>query len=136
HQGHTYGFRIDADDVSLAYVPDDELVGGSYDVDDGWYDRLVEFLDGVDLLFHDAMFTDAEYPRRVGWGHSTFRQAVELAEAAGIRRLAFFHHAPERTDDELDRILDDFRDEVARRGSSLELDMAREGEMIALGGAP
>ena len=94
HQGHTYGFRIDADDVSLAYVPDDELVGGSYDVDDGWYDRLVEFLDGVDLLFHDAMFTDAEYPRRVGWGHSTFRQAVELAEAAGVRRLAFFHHAP------------------------------------------
>jgi len=134
HPGHTYGFRVNSGAASLAYVPDNELVGGRYPIDDGGYDRLVEFLAGADLLFHDAMFTDAEYPRRVGWGHSTFRQAIELAEAAGVRRLAFFHHAPERTDDELGRILSELRDDIARRGSSLELAVAREGEEIVIGG--
>ena len=136
HPGHTLGFRVDAGDVSLAYVPDNELVGATYPVDPGAYERLVEFLGDVDLLFHDAMFTDAEYPRRVGWGHSTFRQAVELAEAAGVRRLAFFHHAPDRSDDELDRILDELRDDAARRRSPLELAVACEGEEIAIGGEP
>ncbi len=128
HAGNTFGFRIDAGGVSLAYIPDNELAGGAYPVGHDWHARLVEFLRGVDLLFHDAMLTDEEYPRRVGWGHSTFRQAVALAEEAGARRLFLFHHAPERTDDALRGILSELREDADRRGSRLELGVAAEGE--------
>jgi ribonuclease BN (tRNA processing enzyme) len=79
------------------------------------------------------MLTDAEYASRAGWGHSTFRQAVRLAEAAGVRELRLFHHAPDRTDVELERILGCLRHSLAERGSGLVVDIAREGESITLG---
>ncbi|MFP4623202.1 MAG: MBL fold metallo-hydrolase, partial [Gemmatimonadota bacterium] len=83
-----------------------------------------------------AMFTEDEYPRVEGWGHSTFDQAVRLAEDAGVRRLFFFHHAPERSDAELLRILEGARAEVDRRGSALELGIAAEGQELLVEGRP
>lgn len=131
HPADTYGYRIRNGGGSVAYIPDNELEGASYPFDGpDWYPGLVEFLDGVDVLFHDAMFTDEEYPRVEGWGHSTFSQAIRLAEDADVKRLYFFHHAPERTDAELLRILDDARSDLERRGSRLELGVAAEGEEL------
>ncbi len=71
----------------------------------GQYQRLVRFAQGADLLIHDAQYTDALYlsgptPRQ-GWGHSTWRMAVEAANAANVRRLALFHHEPEHDDETL-----------------------------------
>ena len=135
HAAHTYGYRIQAGDAAVGYVPDNELVGSSYPVDGpDWYEGLVEWLAGVDVLFHDAMFTEEEYPGVEGWGHSTFTQAVKLAEDAGVKRLYFFHHAPERTDAELLAILDGMREQVDRRGSGLELGVAAEGEELLVQG--
>jgi ribonuclease BN (tRNA processing enzyme) len=131
HQANTYGYRVGVAGSSLAYVPDNELVGGDYPLEaKRTYRELVGFLGGVDVLFHDAMFTDAEYTRREGWGHSTFSQAVRLAEEAGVGRLQLFHHAPERTDAELSRILEELREDIARRGSRLEIGVAAEGEEL------
>lgn len=132
HPGRTLGFRVRAAGASLAYIPDNELIGASYPVDPDGYAELVAFLDGVDLLIHDAMFTDAEYPTREGWGHSTFRQTVRLAEEAGAGRLVFFHHAPDRGDDELDAIHADLREELGHRGSELETLLAREGAELVV----
>jgi phosphoribosyl 1,2-cyclic phosphodiesterase len=136
HPGHTHGYKIRVGDYEVAYIPDVELVGGNYPLDQKQtYRELIQFLGGVELLFHDGMFTDAEYPRREGWGHSTFTQAVELAEEAGIQRLYIFHHAPERTDADLYRILDELRDDLARRNSKLEIGIAAEGEELSVEGA-
>ncbi|HYH79646.1 MAG TPA: MBL fold metallo-hydrolase [Longimicrobium sp.] len=131
HPGVTYGYRVTTGGATLVYVPDDEL---GDDPDPSWYGELVEFIGGADLLLHDAMYTDAEYARYRGWGHSTFSQAVRLAEDAGVRRVELFHHAPDRTDTELDRILHELRDAAFARGSHLSLGLAAEGEEIALGG--
>lgn len=129
HPSYTHGYRVRVAGRTLAYLPDNELVGASYEVDHaGWRGELIDFLQGADLLYHDAMFTEEEYTRREGWGHSTFQQAVELAEEAQVKRLLLFHHAPERTDEALARILGELRDDLARRASTLELDIAREGE--------
>ena len=129
HPADTYGYRIRCGDKSIAYIPDNELVGGNYPLDAReTYKNLVKFLDGADLLLHDAMFTTEEYEHRDGWGHSTFDQAVQLAEDAGVKRLFLFHHAPERTDEDLSRIVEELRDDIARRGSSLDIDVAEEGE--------
>ncbi|TVP54859.1 MAG: MBL fold metallo-hydrolase [Gemmatimonadales bacterium] len=135
HPADTYGFRIRSGGVSVAYFPDNELEGGRYEVDGpGWRSGLEAFLEGVDLLFHDATFTDEEYPSRTGWGHSTFVQAIELAERASVKRLAFFHHAPSRTDGELAGIVAEMRGELARRGSELEVEAATEGRELEIRG--
>jgi phosphoribosyl 1,2-cyclic phosphodiesterase len=131
HGQHTCGYRITVDGAALAYVPDNEL-GGDGGPGSAWYDGLVAFLRGVDVLFHDAMYTDAEYDRFRGWGHSSVQQAVRLAEDAGVRRLHLFHHAPARTDGELDAILADARADLARRGSALVVEVAAEGREVAV----
>ena len=130
HPANTYGYRIDTKGLSVAYMPDNELVGAEYPVEPDWYDHLVEFLGDVDLLVHDAMFTDEEYPAREGWGHSTFTQAVQLAQRAGVRSLRFFHHAPDRSDAELLDILTDLSERLAAAGDRLELGIAAEGEEL------
>lgn len=134
HPGVTYGYRVSAGGATAVYIPDNEL-GDAPDAD--WYAGLVEFVRGADLLLHDAMLTDAEYAPRQGWGHSTFAQAVRLAQEAGVRRLALFHHAPDRSDAELEAIAGALRADLAARGSALELSIAAEREEVAIspGGA-
>jgi ribonuclease BN (tRNA processing enzyme) len=134
HPGVTYGYRVSAAGATAVYVPDNELGDAP---DPAWYRGLVEFVGGADLLLHDAMLTDAEYERRRGWGHSTFAQAVRLAEEAGVRRLRLFHHSPDRSDQELAAIAAGLRSGLAGRGAALELDVAAEREEIAIsaGGA-
>ncbi|HSU14849.1 MBL fold metallo-hydrolase [Longimicrobium sp.] len=131
HPGVTYGYRVTAGGASAVYVPDDEI---GDDPDPAWYRAMVEFAAGADLLLHDAMYDDRDYERFRAWGHSTFRQAVRLAEDAGVRRLGLFHHAPDRSDDDLDRVAAELREEVAARGSALELFVAAEGVEMVLGG--
>jgi phosphoribosyl 1,2-cyclic phosphodiesterase len=134
HPGVTYGYRVAAGGAAAVYVPDNEL---GDEPDPAWYAGLVEFVRGADLLLHDAMLTDAEYEQRRGWGHSTFAQAVRLAEAAGVRRLSLFHHSPDRSDAELEAVVAELRQGLAGRGAALEVAVAAEREEIAIhpGGA-
>ena len=66
--------------------------------------RLVELARGADLLIHDAQYTAEELQKRRGWGHSSFDQAMQVAEMAGVKRLALTHHDPDHDDDFLLRI--------------------------------
>ena len=133
HPGVTLGYRVTAAGASVVYVPDNEIGVGA---DPRWYRGMVDFAGGADLLIHDAMYADEEYPRFIGWGHSSAGQAVRLAEDAGVARLALFHHAPDRTDDELERMAGELRDGLASRGSPLVLWAAAEGEETGLPGRP
>jgi phosphoribosyl 1,2-cyclic phosphodiesterase len=133
HAATTVGYRLETIGCSVVYVPDNELIGAEYPVTDGWYDQFVGFIAGADLLLHDAMFTPEEYSEKEGWGHSTFDQALALAERAGVRKLRFFHHAPERTDGDLVRIVRSYQGDLDRRGSGLDLRAAEEGVGMTLG---
>jgi phosphoribosyl 1,2-cyclic phosphodiesterase len=130
HPSFTIGHRIEYGGVSLAYLPDNELAGEGYDVGERWRQRLVDFLGNVDVLIHDAMYTEEEYASRKDWGHSTFDQAVDLAHEAGAKRLLFFHHDPCRSDQELAEIVDFHRNEAAASGLSVEIGAAAEGDDI------
>ena len=130
HPSFTVGHRIDHGGVSLAYLPDNELAGIGYDVGEKWRRRLVDFLGDVDVLIHDAMYTDEEYGSRKDWGHSTFNQTVELANEAGAKKVLFFHHDPCRCDRELSEIVGFHRTEAAARGYSVEIGAAAERDEI------
>jgi ribonuclease Z len=45
----------------------------------------------AELLVHDASFADEEIQRAAETGHSTARQAAELAAEAGVKLLALVH---------------------------------------------
>ena len=56
------------------------------------------FLEGADVLIHDAQYLDREYPAKRGWGHSTVNYVTDLACLAGVRQLVLFHHDPTHDD--------------------------------------
>jgi phosphoribosyl 1,2-cyclic phosphodiesterase len=97
--GRTFGYRLDDGPRSVAYLPDHALVDPALGSDGP--DRLAAALDlarGVDLLIHDAQFTQDEQAVARAYGHATVEAAVALAERAQARRLVLFHHGPDRTD--------------------------------------
>ncbi|HET7426046.1 MAG TPA: MBL fold metallo-hydrolase [Gemmatimonadales bacterium] len=135
HPGTTFGYRLAPTEGGreIAYFTDNELgSGGSYPVADDWRARVVEFLGGVDTLIHDAMYADEFIQYRAGWGHSTPRQAVELAAEAGCARLILFHHEPEHDDDMVDTMLADARRYARTLAPKLMVEAAREGDGFAL----
>ena len=132
HPSFTLGYRVEAFGRSIVYVPDNELEGGRYEVGVGWREAFDEFVRGADVLLHDAMFTESERSAFVGWGHSTYEAAIALALGSGVKSLFFFHHAPGRTDTEIDALLEGFRAEVEGVGGAVRLRAAAEGEDLVV----
>jgi phosphoribosyl 1,2-cyclic phosphodiesterase len=135
HPGTTLGFRLTPakGGPSLGYVTDNELgPGGHYDVPASWRRDFVGFLQGVDLLIHDAMYTPAELEQHRGWGHSTYEEAVTLAQEAGAKRLVIFHHEPEHGDEMMDGLLKAARAYAQKGGRPLEVLAAEEGMQLTL----
>jgi phosphoribosyl 1,2-cyclic phosphodiesterase len=93
-------YRITADGKSVAYLSDVE-----YPSVDEPLPVAIELARGADLLIHDAMHTDEAYELSRGWGHSPARAGVVVAEQAGAKKLALFHHSPDATDDMIDQVV-------------------------------
>lgn len=135
HPALTLGYRLEMGDVSVVYACDHEPyshVPGANPVlhED---DRLhAEFLTGADLVIHDAQFTAAEYPAKKGWGHSPVEFVAEIGHMAGVKRLAFTHHDPRRTDEAIDEIVENVRADLKQRGSIMEVFGAADGQVIEL----
>jgi phosphoribosyl 1,2-cyclic phosphodiesterase len=97
HPGGAYSYRLRRDGRTIVFCTDIEH-GSSIDP------RTVEFARGADLLIHDAQYTDEELKSRKGWGHSSFRQAIEVAEQADVKALIMTHHDPDHDDEFLTQI--------------------------------
>ena len=98
HPGDATGYRIEWDGRAVAYITDTEHTPGRPDP------NVLRLAAGADVMIFDASYSDAEYPRHVGWGHSTWEEGVRLAQAAGARQLVLFHHDAGRNDVALDAI--------------------------------
>jgi len=125
HPGPTIGYRVEVDGKALAYIPDHEPALGLdlEQVGPDWISGL-ELARGADWLLHDAQYFEEEYPKLVGWGHSSVAHAVTVARAAEARRLVLFHHDPGHDDADLERLEGRAR-ELA--GEDLDVYLAREG---------
>jgi len=92
HPGNAYSYRLqDTEGKVLVYVTDIEH-GESID------QKVVELARDADLLIHDGQYTPEELPRFRGWGHSSWEQAIEVAEQANVKQLAITHHDPDHDD--------------------------------------
>jgi phosphoribosyl 1,2-cyclic phosphodiesterase len=120
-QGCT-GFRIECRDHIVVYATDYEHGDAESDA------VLLEHASGADLLIADAQYTPEEYPQRIGWGHSTWLEAAEIAKRAKVKRLVLFHHDPLRDDDSLSEIV------LLARRVFASTDAGREGTTISTDG--
>jgi phosphoribosyl 1,2-cyclic phosphodiesterase len=130
HPGPTLGFRIEASGSSIAYLPDHEPALT------GIEDRSLDWISGsavaesVDVLLHDAQYSEDEYEGRIGWGHSSVADAVAFTRAVGAKRLVLFHHEPLHTDELLAGL--EARARLLAEGGEEEPRLAREGMVVEL----
>lgn len=144
-------YRIDAGGRSMVYVTDTapfehmildrEFIPRAPDLSQpvppgvaetlaGMRAALVRLCSGADIVVYDTMFTDEEYRRNPHWGHSAASHAMDVCRDAAARRLVIFHHAPERTDDQMDALMQEIR--KRHMGSGIEIHVAVEGQSIEI----
>jgi phosphoribosyl 1,2-cyclic phosphodiesterase/DNA-binding response OmpR family regulator len=136
HPALTLGYRLEADGVAIVYSCDHEpysriLATGQGEIT-GQDERHAAFINGADLLIHDAQYTAEEYPAKIGWGHSSVEYAMRIAQHAGVKKIALTHHDPLRDDESIDLALANIRAKLRGAASSLQVFAAVEGQMITL----
>lgn len=119
HTSLCHAFVIsDAERVN-AIIPDAEIY------DDVSKAHIQNILQDCDLAFIDGHYTQDEYLRHKGWGHSSQQVLLQVATQAQVARIGIFHHAPFRTDAALDILLQQMQKSFI--GSSVQIFMAAEG---------
>jgi phosphoribosyl 1,2-cyclic phosphodiesterase/CRP-like cAMP-binding protein len=137
HTAATIGYRFELGGLAFAYCTDHEPF---------WWpapgaaarpglhpgeERHIGFVEGVDVLIHDAQYSDREYPAKRGWGHSPIEYVVDVAARARVKRLVLFHHDPLHSDQWVRRHAEAARRRARALGSAMEVLAASEG--LALG---
>jgi phosphoribosyl 1,2-cyclic phosphodiesterase/CheY-like chemotaxis protein len=148
HPGICAGYRLFTSSGSIAYFPDNEpyeplklhLASRDGITEEEARDfataeraKMVEFLQGCDLAIMDTQYTDEEYTKHIGWGHSSLSSVVSLGLDSNVGKLVLFHHDPNHDDKMIDKMVEHARALVAKSGKPLEVEAAREGAEILLG---
>jgi phosphoribosyl 1,2-cyclic phosphodiesterase len=145
-------YRVDVDGAAVVYCSDtapftDMLLGSDFverpsfgtlpppirDELKAMRAGVVNLAKNADLLIYDTQFTPDEYKVRPHWGHSRPDDALEIAREAKVKQLCLFHHAPMRSDDENDKILEHYRGVSTAANDKFSLVSAYEGLEITLG---
>ncbi len=137
HPGGSVGYRVEAGGAVVVYLTDTAplarpgrgLVDGKGPP--GPERRVLDALREADLVIMDTMFSFEEFLEKMSWGHAYPEYGVALCEAAGAKRLALFHHAPDAQDAQLDALGARWTD----AGGPVQVSLAREDDVLALGGA-
>lgn len=119
HPQGAVGYRLEGPTRSIAIVTDHESTSESDEV-------IARAIDGVDVLLHDAQYLPAEVDSHIGWGHSTWENAVAMARRVGAGELILTSHEPTRTDEQIESMVE------TARGQFEETTAARPGLKIKL----
>jgi phosphoribosyl 1,2-cyclic phosphodiesterase len=134
HPGRCLGFRVEYKGKVFCYVTDNELF---LDTDEGRYnqfevDRLINFIREADLLIIDATYTDNEYVKKIGWGHSSLTSVVDVADKAKVKLLCLHHHDPDQSDDDIDAKLKQAQEILQSHQSTTKCVAPHEGDKITI----
>ena len=97
HPGGAVGYSFISAGKKIVILLDNEL-------QDFQLDSLLKFCENADLLIWDGMFTKDELRTKAGWGHSSIDQAVEFTNTSNIGKTLICHHAPYRSDTDIDEL--------------------------------
>jgi len=141
HPALTLGFRFEVDGAIVVYACDHEPhslhpLGAPAGAEPIHHEdrRHVKFLEGADLIIHDAQYTLADFPVKAGWGHTPLERAVDYAIRARSERLIFTHHDPDRSDDAVDALCAAARERASPASHTPEIEAAAEGMVVELVG--
>jgi phosphoribosyl 1,2-cyclic phosphodiesterase/CheY-like chemotaxis protein len=147
HPGICVGYRLFTSSGSIAFFPDNEPYEQlklqlasrdgiseheARDFAAAERAKMVDFLQNCDVAILDSQYTDDEYAKHIGWGHSSLSSVVSLALDADVHRLLLFHHDPSHDDQMIDKMAECARALVRKSGKSLEVEPAREGAEISI----
>jgi len=118
HPNVGMGYRFCEEGKRFVFLTDNEL--GFRHRNGETFEDYVAFARDADLLFHDAEYLPEEYAVKKTWGHSTYVDALDLALKANVKRLGLFHHNQDRSDAEIDSIMERCNGMIRERGSPLE----------------
>ncbi|WP_022668042.1 MBL fold metallo-hydrolase [Desulfospira joergensenii] len=96
HSEDSMGYKFTEEGKSFVFLTDNEL-GYDHPQSQG-AEAYVNFARGADILFHDAEYTQEEYKDKIGWGHSSVSDVLDLAVKAGVGQLGLIHLNQDRTD--------------------------------------
>jgi phosphoribosyl 1,2-cyclic phosphodiesterase len=115
HPQGCMGFRLETKEGTLVYATDNEP-------GDAVFDKNVRKLaEGADVLIYDAQYLPEEYEaKRRGWGHSHWREAINIVTESGAKELVLFHHDPDHDDSLIDRVVQDARNYYPRVRAAAE----------------
>jgi phosphoribosyl 1,2-cyclic phosphodiesterase len=111
------GYKFTESGHSFVFLTDNEL--GHHHPGGLSRNDYMEFCKGADLLFHDAEYTAHEYKTKKGWGHSLYTDVLDMAMEAGVKNLGLFHINSERSDADMDGIVESCQNHIRSRSSSL-----------------
>ena len=115
HPQGCMGFRLETREGTLVYATDNEPGDEVFDK------NLRKLAEGADVLIYDAQYLPEEYEaRRRGWGHSHWREAVNVVMESGAKELVLFHHDPDHNDATIDQVVVEARNYYPRVRAAAE----------------
>lgn len=105
-------------------TPADPIRSYAYCSDTAYDESIVPYIKDVDVLYHEATFAESELARANKTGHSTARQAAEIAKLAEVKKLVIGHFSSRYTN--LTPLLEEAQavfpnTELAKEGKIIEL---------------
>ncbi|CAD5265998.1 Phosphoribosyl 1 [Alteromonas sp. 38] len=128
HPGKGSAYSIEERGIKIAYITDNELYPPYKKETD--FLTFVDFARNADVVIHDAQYMMSDMPAKTGWGHSIAEEAVKLAIACNAKQLALYSHDPDRTDEDIDKVVEHCMDYITIAESNLKIFASTEGQSL------
>ena len=116
HPGGSYGYSVTRNNKKCVFLCDNEFTTSQAD-------ELKMFVEKADLVIWDGMFTEEELQVKTGWGHSSIQQGIDFFSNLNCGEIIISHHAPYRTDAELD---------IIEESLPTGIHLAKDGQVLKL----
>ncbi len=126
HPGVTFGYTFCLNQKRFVFCSDNEID----ETHTEWVRFLTEHASHYDILIHDAQYSTQDYKTRLGWGHSTYKQVLELGKVLCAEHVFFFHHNPTYSDQKIDALFKESQAQAEHSKRPPKLFVARENHAI------